>query len=169
MPLQTNIVEIGRAVQLRLNLLVVVADPSQIIWSARKGDLPHLKGKKDLVIRPRRGQDLKSFQQGGQRYGMVCVRVIDLIMRTSYGGSEAGTDEKWYEQHVPFEDAVLNALAGQMLLDADQAYYLTCPIEYLGTTEEQKETAVKPANLWGNSVHAFEFHFKPKLDLAQVT
>lgn len=170
-PMRTNIVEIGEAVEARLNLLEAVPDPSQILWSARKGDLPHIKGKKDLVIRPRKGQDIASYAVGGGRHAMVCLRVIDVIMRTSYGGSEVASDKTWIEQHTDFEDAVLNALAGQMLpnLNNLQQEYLTAPIKYLGTTEETREEGDPSKRLWGNSVHSFEFHFKPKLDLSQLT
>jgi hypothetical protein len=168
-PLRTNIMEIGRAAIARLNLLEVVADPSQIMWSARKAELPHLKGKADLIVRPRKGQDIKAFEQGGQRYGMVCIRVIDFILRTSSALPECGTDEAWLDQHIPFEDALLNALAGQMLTDVDVNDYLTCPIHYLGTTEEVREEDPPVKHLWGNSVLSFEFHFKPKLDVSQLT
>lgn len=162
--------EIGRAVVARLNLLSVVAHHSQIVWSARKGELPHFKGKKDIVVRPRRGQDLKSFELGGQRYGMTCVRTIDLIARTSYAGGDPASDEKWLEQHIDFEDAILNALAGQMLMDKDgENDYLTCPLHYLGTTEEARDAEPPTKLLWGSSTISFECHFKPKLNVDQVT
>lgn len=170
-PIRCNIMQIGRAAIARLNLLSVVPDPSQIIWSARKGDAPHLKGDRDIVIRPRRGQDIKAFQTGGQRYGLVCIRVLDVIARTSWAGGEAGDDEEWLDQHIPLEDAILNALAGQMLTDNEDPPndLLTAPIQYLGTTEESKDTQPPTKNLWGASVLSFEMHFKPKLDVTQLT
>lgn len=168
-PVPTNVLEIGRACAARLVSLSAVPDASQIKWSARKGiEVPHIKGLKDLVIRPRRGQDIKSFEKGGQRYGAVFIRVIDFILRTSYGGSEASSDEAWLEQHVPFEDDVLNALAGQMLQNTLGEEYLTCPIHFLGATEEEREATVATTNLWGGSQMSFEFHYKPKLDLSQI-
>ena len=169
MPLQTNIMEIGRLCKARLAKLEVVASESQILFSARKADLPHIIGKMDIVIRPRRQQDIKSFELGGQRYGMILIRTIDFIMRTSYAATEASSDEAWLEQHIPLEDAVLNALAGQMLVDNDSNDYLTCPIHYLGSTEEQSGENDPTRLLWGNSVHSFEFHFLPKLDLSQIS
>lgn len=165
--LRTNIVEIGRAAAARLSDLSVVASSTQIVWSGRR-EAPHFKGKKDIVIRPRRGQDIRSFEAGGQRYGMVCIRVLDIIARTSLATSDGMSDEGWLEQHTEFEDAILNALAGQMLIDKDENDFLTCPLKYLGTTEETKE-AGPTKNLWGNSVLSFECHYKPKLDLSQVT
>lgn len=172
-PIATNIVEIGRAVAARLNLLSVVPDPSQILWSARRGDLPHLKGQKDLILRPRRNQDIKANSGGGGRYGIVCIRVLDLILRTSNGLGDAGSDEKWIEQHTAFEDQVFNALVEQMLvvkddLNTQTQEYLTCPLKYLGTTEEVRDAQPPTANLWGNSIISLECHYKPKLDVSQV-
>lgn len=169
-PVRTNIMEIGRACIARLNLLLVVEDPSQILWSARKGDLPHVKGKKDLVVRPRRGQDIKSFATGGGRYGLTCIRTIDFILRTSSALDHCATDEAWLDEHTLFEDAVLNALAEQMLVNADDdtLEYLTCPLKYLGTTEETRGAETPTKLLWGNSVISLECHFKPKLDVSQI-
>ena len=169
MSVQTNIFEICQAMEDRLVSLEVVGERSQIVWSARRGPMPHVKGKFDVVLRPRRGQDLRSHEQGGQRYGMVCVRVVDVFIRSSYAGSEMSSDKEWYRIHIPLEDAVLDAFAGQFLTNSSGLYYLTCPIHYLGTLEEDKETAVPAKNLWGESAHSFEVHFKPKLDLTAQT
>lgn len=168
MSLPTNILEIGRAVKTRLVNLEVVSDASQIVWSARRR-MPHIKGKLDIVLRPRREMQLQSFEKGGLRHGMVCVRIIDIFVRTSYAGNELSDDEMWYEQHVPVEDGVLNALAGQMLTNGAGLDYLTCPIKYLGAMEEAKEEDVAVKNLWGDSSASFEFHFKPKVNLTQLT
>ena len=165
-PLPTNIYEIGKAVKSRLVLLNVVKDPAQIIWSARRV-MPHIQGKLDIVLRPRRQQNI--FEKGGGRYGIVMVRIMDIFVRTSYGGTELGDDETWYAQHVPVEDALVNALATQMLTDPDGNDYLTSSIKYLGAMEEQKEVDVGPKNLWGDSSHSFELHWKPKFDLSQMT
>lgn len=169
-PVQTNVIEIGRRMKARLLDLNVLADPSQILWSARRGDLPHIKGIQDLVIRPRRNQDIKSFSAGGGRYGMICIRTIDLILRTSNASGVMSSDEVWLEQHTLFEDAVLDALAECMLVDPDDSTieYLTCPLKYLGTTEEQRETDPPTKNLWGNSVLSLECHYKPKVDVTRV-
>lgn len=168
MSLQTNIYEIGTAAKARLVELAVVEDASQIIWCARRV-MPHFKGKKDIVIRPRREQHLQSFEKGGQRYGMVMIRVIDFIARTSLATPEAGDDEAWYADHVPLEDGILNALAGQMLTNDSDLDYLTCPIKFLGASEESREEDIKVKNLWGTSLWSFEFHFKPNLTLSQLS
>lgn len=165
MSLQTNIVEICDAIEARLITKQVVSDASQIIWSARQA-VPHIKGKAEIVIRPRR--QVSIFAAGGGRWGTVMVRVIDIILRTSNALSEVNNDRDWFAEHVPIEDALFNALLGQMLTNQSGLEYLTCPLNYLGTSDEAKETNVKAQNLWGDSVHSFEAHYVPKLDLSYV-
>lgn len=166
MSLQTNIVEICDAIEARLVARQVLPDASQIVWSARQA-ATHIKGKADIVIRPRR--QISIFGDGGQRYGTVMVRVVDCILRTSSALPELGNDRLWFVEHVQLEDSLINALLGQMLTNQAGEDYLTMPIRYLGSAEEQKEQAVKAANLWGDSVHSFEIHYVPKLVLSELT
>jgi hypothetical protein len=142
----------------------VVSDPS-LVKTMCRSPIPHLAGKNDLILVPRPETQIQPRETGGAPWDIICVRRIDIYVRMSWATTEVSDDLAWLQVFGPYENAVINALNGRMLADQLGNDYVTCPINYLGKGQEDKGNYDEKArNLWGQSVHAFEFHYYPEVN-----
>lgn len=152
----------------------VVASKEAVIFVARTDDLPHLKGDKDILVRPGGLRPPQDIVQGAGRLSRI-YRVVELILRTRVAKDKRGSDEIWLNDDdrglFAFEMAVIDSLqmfqptATNPADPSTEIEILGEPMRLLPTTppDHRIETQGRKEG-WGSSTMPFEVMFELDID-----